>query len=115
MTLGITAAFNLNMLRHVNRLACADFDVRQWRHSGKYNALENRIEMHLEALEELMVHWHDGERTFRAGERIHTENSYKYTQSAAIELLEQSGFRTTGFWTDPDGWFAVIHARPIAT
>jgi dimethylhistidine N-methyltransferase len=112
--LGITAAFNLNMLRHVNRLAGADFDVRQWRHSGKYNALENRIEMHLEAIEALTVHWHNGERTFRAGERIHTENSYKYTQSAAVELLEKSGFRTTGVWTDPDGWFAVIHARPIA-
>ncbi len=112
--LGITAAFNLNILRHVNHLAYADFDVLQWRHSGKYNALENRIEMHLEALEEVTVHWHNGERTFRAGERIHTENSYKYTQHAAVELLEQ-GFRATGVWTDPDGWFAVIHARPIAT
>ncbi len=112
--LGVTAAFNLNILRHVNRLAGADFDVRQWRHSGRYNALESRIEMHLEAREDLTVNWRGGQRAFRAGARIHTENSYKYRQSAAVGLLEQAGFQATGVWTDPAGWFAVIHARAIA-
>jgi dimethylhistidine N-methyltransferase len=111
--LGVTAAFNLNMLRHVNYLAGADFDVRQWRHRGHYNASENRIEMHLEAREALTVRWHGGARTFAGGERIHTENSYKYRQSVALGLLEQSGFQASAVWTDPAGWFAVIHARAV--
>jgi uncharacterized SAM-dependent methyltransferase len=101
------------MLRHVNHLAGADFDVRQWRHRGQYNAAESRIEMHLEAREALTVRWHGGERWFAAGEPIHTENSYKYRQSDAVALLEQSGFRATRVWTDAAGWFAVIHARAI--
>jgi dimethylhistidine N-methyltransferase len=111
--LGVTAAFNLNMLRHVNRLAGADFDVRQWRHRGYYNAGEGRVEMHLEAREPLTVHWHGGAREFAAGEAIHTENSYKYRPAAAVGLLEQSGFQAARVWTDPAGWFAVIHARAI--
>ena len=112
--LGVTAAFNLNILRHVNHLAGADFDVRQWRHRGHYNAGQSRVEMHLEAREALTVRWHGGERAFAPGDSIHTENSYKYRQSAAVGLLEQSGFRATGVWTDAAGWFAVIHARAIA-
>ncbi|MDL2357062.1 MAG: L-histidine N(alpha)-methyltransferase [Pseudomonadota bacterium] len=113
--LGVTAAFNLNLLRHVNHLAGADFDVRQWRHRGRYNSAESRIEMHLEAREPLRVRWHGGAREFAAGQRIHTENSYKYRESAAVGLLEQSGFQATRVWTDPAGWFAVIHARAIAS
>jgi dimethylhistidine N-methyltransferase len=112
--LGVTGAFNLNLLRHVNHLAGADFDVRQWRHRGFYNAAESRVEMHLEAREALSVHWHGGAREFARGERIHTENSYKYRQSAAVGLLEQGGFQATRVWTDAAGWFAVIHARAIA-
>ncbi len=111
--LGVTAAFNLNMLRHVNHLAGADFDVRQWRHRGRYNGAESRIEMHLEAREALTVNWHGGMRQFAAGQSIHTENSYKYRQSAALGLLEQSGFHAARVWTDPAGWFAVIHARAL--
>jgi dimethylhistidine N-methyltransferase len=112
--LGVTAAFNLNLLRHVNHLAGADFDVRQWRHRGYFNAAESRVEMHLEAREALTVSWHGGTRNFAAGERIHTENSYKYRQSAAVGLLEQAGFQASAVWTDPAGWFAVIHARAIS-
>ena len=111
--IGVTAAFNLNLLRHLNHLAGADFDVRQWRHRGRFNAAESRIEMHLEARHELTVTWRGGQRLFDAGERIHTENSYKYRQSAAVGLLEQSGFQAREVWTDPQGWFAVIYARAI--
>jgi dimethylhistidine N-methyltransferase len=111
--LGVTAAFNLNLLRHLNVIAGADFDVRQWRHRGRFNAAQSRIEMHLEARHDLTVHWQGGQRSFQAHERIHTENSYKYRQSAAVGLLEQAGFQATEVWTDPQGWFAVIHARAI--
>ncbi|MES2898808.1 MAG: L-histidine N(alpha)-methyltransferase [Pseudomonadota bacterium] len=113
--LGVTAAFNLNLLLHLNRLIGADFDPRQWRHLGFFNAEESRIEMHLEARAELSVTWNGATRRFAAGERIHTENSYKYTQAGAAGLLEQSGFRTVNTWVDPNGWFALIYARAMDT
>ncbi len=112
--LGVTAAFNLNILRHVNRLVDADFDIRQWRHHGFYNAARGRIEMHLEARTAQDVHWRGGARRFEAGDCIHTENSYKYQQADAIGLLERSGFEATRVWTDPQRWFAVIHAQAIS-
>jgi len=111
--LGVTAAFNLNMLRHVNGLIGADFDVRAWQHHGFFNADERRVEMHLEARSEQFVHWKGGQRRFAKGERIHTEDSYKYTRATFVGLLEQAGFSTVQVWTDPQQWFAVIYARVI--
>jgi uncharacterized SAM-dependent methyltransferase len=61
-----------------------------------------------------VVNWSGGSRRFEAGEWIHTENSYKYRQSDALRLLEQSGFAQAQVWTDPQGWFAVIHARALS-
>jgi len=112
--LGVTGAFNLNILRHVNRLIDADFDIKGWQHRGFHNAAMGRVEMHLEARTAQTVHWRGGERRFEAGERIHTENSYKYQQADAIKLLECCGFEATRVWTDPQRWFAVIHAQAIA-
>jgi dimethylhistidine N-methyltransferase len=112
--LGVTAAFNLNLLRHVNRLIGADFNLAQWRHVAFFNVSESRVEMHLEAREALTVSWRGGVRAFRAGERIHTENSYKYRPQSIAGLLEQSGFGTVSMWTDPQQWFALVYARAIA-
>ena len=109
--LGVTAAFNLNLLRHLNHLAGADFDVRDWLHVAFFNQEAGRIEMYLEARSALTVRWQDGERQFARGERIHTEYSYKYTQAAFVELLAHSGFEAAQTWTDERAWFAVIHAR----
>jgi dimethylhistidine N-methyltransferase len=111
--LGVTAAFNLNVLRHVNHLLGADFDIRAWRHHGFYNEQRGRVEMHLEARTEQQVRWPGGGRRFAAGESIHTENSYKYRQADAVRLLEQSGFEATRMWTDPRRWFSVIHAQAV--
>ncbi|MES2018445.1 MAG: L-histidine N(alpha)-methyltransferase [Pseudomonadota bacterium] len=111
--LGVTAAFNLNILRHVNQLLGTDFQVRQWRHRGFFNAVESRVEMHLEAREALDVRWPGGTRRFGAGESIHTENSYKYRQAQALGLLESAGFSAAKVWTDPDNWFALIYARAL--
>jgi dimethylhistidine N-methyltransferase len=111
--LGVTAAFDLNVLRHLNRLLGADFDIRRWRHHGFYRPDESRVEMHLEADSTQTVHWRGGERTFAEGECIHTESSYKYRPADAIALLERGGFEATRLWTDPDRWFAVIHAQAI--
>jgi len=112
--LGVTGAFNLNVLRHVNQLIDADFDIRAWRHHGFYNPARGRVEMHLEALRRQEVSWDGGGRVFEAGDTIHTENSYKYQQADAIALLERSGFEATRVWTDPQRWFAVIHAQAVA-
>ena len=108
--LGVTAAFNKNLLRHANRLLAADFDVRQWRHVALYNAGRSRIEMHLEAARDLTVSWPDHARHFLSGERIHTESSYKYTLEGMTDLLKQAGFGQVRHWSDPKQWFAVFWA-----
>ncbi len=111
--IGVTAAFNLNLLRHLNHLAGADFEPAQWRHVAFFNDAESRIEMHLEARSALTVHWCGGERSFAQGERIHTENSYKYTPESFRSLLWEAGFRVDGTWTDDAHWFAVMHAAAV--
>ncbi|MYM23912.1 L-histidine N(alpha)-methyltransferase [Duganella sp. FT135W] len=111
--LGVTAAFNLNILRHVNHLAGADFEVAQWKHIAYFDFEHSRIEMHVEARCDLTVRWQGGERRFERGQRIHTENSYKYTRQSFATLLERAGFATTHTWTDDEQWFAVFHARTI--
>ena len=108
--LGVTAAFNLNALRHLDAAIGTDFRPRQWRHVAFYSEAESRIEMHLEAREALVVRWPGGERRFAAGERIHTENSYKYSVAGFASLLRDAGFREPRHWTDANGWFAVFHA-----
>lgn len=109
--IGVTAAFNLNILRHANTLLGSDFDVRNWRHEGFFNPVLSRVEMHLVARSNQTVRWPGGSRTFVEGERIHTENSYKYRQANAIDLLARAGFTEAQVWTDPDQWFAVIYAK----
>lgn len=108
--LGVTAAFNLNILRQLNRLIGSDFEPAQWRHVAYFDAERSRIEMHLQARSALTVHWPGGAREFDAGERMHTENSCKYSVEQFTELLEAGGFTTEQSWTDPQRWFAVFWA-----
>jgi dimethylhistidine N-methyltransferase len=109
--LGVTAAFNLNLLRHLNRVIGSDFDPREWRHVALFDAAHSRIEMHLEARHPVTVHWPGGERLFARGERLHTENSYKYSVSSFADLLRRAGFGDSRCWTSEDGGFAVYWAR----
>lgn len=108
--LGVTAAFNLNILRHVNSLIGSDFDVRDWRHRAFFDAAHSRIEMHLEAKRDLRVRWPEGTREFAQGQRIHTENSYKYRLQDFRAMLERAGFSRVEAWTDEQQWFALYHA-----
>lgn len=108
--LGVTAAFNLNLLLHLNRLLGADFDVRDWRHVGLWNEAASRIEMHLEARRDVRVAWRGGERRFAAGQRLHTENSYKYRPEDFDALLRDAGFTRMRHWRDARGWFSVVWA-----
>ncbi len=108
--LGVTASFNLNLLNHLNRLLGADFNLREWRHRGFFNAQESRVEMHLEARRDTVVRWTGGVRRFGEGERIHTENSYKYTPDNFAGLLRNAGYEPAHTWTDERDWFMVCHA-----
>ena len=108
---GVTAAFNLNALTHINRLIGSDFNLDDWHHHAFFNAAHSRIEMHLQANRDLRVSWIGGERQFRQGERIHTENSYKYSVPGFAALLERSGFKRSQAWSDPRQWFAVFLAE----
>ncbi|MCU0937780.1 MAG: L-histidine N(alpha)-methyltransferase [Burkholderiaceae bacterium] len=110
--LGVTAAFNRNVLNHVNRLAGTDFDIRDWRHVAFFDAVGARIEMHLEARRDVIVRIPGGAPLrLAAGARIHTENSWKYTVDGFEALLRAAGFAQTRCWTDPRGWFALFLAR----
>jgi len=108
--LGVTAAFNLNLLRHVNRLLGSDFNVRDWRHAALFNEADSRIEMHLEASRTLTVRWPGGSRLFAAGEGMHTENSYKWQPGDFEVLLRDAGWRHVRRWTDDQRWFGVFLA-----
>jgi L-histidine N-alpha-methyltransferase len=109
--LGVTAAFNLNLLRNMNRAVGTDFEPRDWKHVALFNPQESRVEMHLQARRGLRVGWPGGERRFDAGERLHTENSYKYTRESFAGLLQRAGFRSSRCWAADNDWFAVFWAE----
>ncbi len=109
--LGVTAAFNLNVLRHVNALLGTNFDVRDWQHRGFYNPAMSRIEMHLEARHATQVRVRGHVRHFASGERIHTENSYKYAPQEFSSVLREAGFTDPRCWQDDAGDFSVFYAR----
>ena len=109
--LGVTAAFNRNALRHINRLIGTDFCESDWHHVGTYNEAQGRIEMHLEARTPQTVMIDGTPRAFAAGERIHSENSYKYSREAFASMLHAAGFGNLRLWTTEDSAFWVFHAR----
>ena len=110
--LGVTAAFNLNVLNNINRLAGTDFDVRDWRHVAFFNATASRIEMHLEATRDVIVRVGVADALeWAAGTRIHTESSWKYTPEGFGRLLRQAGFTQVHPWVDERAWFGVFLAR----
>ncbi|MGC6486175.1 MAG: L-histidine N(alpha)-methyltransferase [Planctomycetota bacterium] len=110
--LGVTAAFNRNILRNVNAAVGTDFAPGGWQHVAFFNEADSRIEMHLESARDVVVTWPGGERAFSAGERIHTESSYKYTLESFRALLADAGLQTADVWTDERRWFAVFVAAP---
>ncbi len=109
---GVTAAFNSNVLSHVNRLIGSDFDESDWAHRSFFNSQLSRIEMHLQARHDVVVRWPGQVRPFVHGECIHTENSYKYHADGLAAWLGQAGFSRVQPWTDAQRWFAVVLAQP---
>ena len=104
---GITAEFNRNILHRLNRELGANFDLARFKHQAIWNAAESRMEMHLVSNGQQRVTVGDVELHFIAGETIHTENSYKFTQKSIVWLLKQSGFTLGLQWLDEREWFAV--------
>lgn len=108
---GVTAAFNRNVLAHVNRLLGSDFRPESFAHRGLYNEAAGRIEMHLEALSNQEVTIEGRIRQFLTGERIHTENSYKYAPAEFEGLLRRAGFEQIKLWQDAAQQFNVFYAE----
>jgi dimethylhistidine N-methyltransferase len=106
---GLTAKFNLNLLTRINRELGGNFDLASFEHRAFYNCERHRIEMHLvsKKLQKVSVAGRDVE--FRAGETIHTENSYKYTLEHFTALARSSGWASVAVWTDAGKNFS-IHA-----
>jgi L-histidine N-alpha-methyltransferase len=120
--LGVTAAFNLNLLQRINRELGADFRLGQFVHRAFYDEAKGRIEMHLVSRETQTVRIEalELEVRFEEGETIHTENSYKYDPAQLERIAAATGFAIQQSWTDAQGWFrdsllvAVTPASPPA-
>ena len=104
---GVTAAFNLNLLTRINRELAGTFDLGAFQHEAIYNPREGRIEMHLKSRCRQVVNILGRPFHFGAGERIHTENSYKYTIGQLHDLARSAGWQPLRVWTDQNNLFSV--------
>lgn len=110
---GVTAEFNKNILMRINRELDGDFDVETFRHVAQWNPVRSRMEIFVESTLAQTVFLRSAEVKvrFSAGERIHTENSYKYTMQVVESLLCIAGFRLEKTWFDRRQWFGLHLAR----
>jgi dimethylhistidine N-methyltransferase len=104
---GVTAEFNLNLLARIKRELGADIDLGAFRHRAFYNEGLGRVEMYLESLREQQLAIGNRTFTFRRGETIHTENSYKYSIGEFQELARSAGFDPHTCWTDQQDLFSI--------
>ncbi len=104
---GVTAAFNLNLLKRINSELGANFDLAQFRHHALFNEKLGRIEMHLVSKIDQIVTIGDQEFSFAAEETIHTENSYKYTLAGFAAIGKEAGLKVRRVWTDANCLFSV--------
>lgn len=113
--LGVSAAFNLNVLLRINRELGGNFDLRAFRHRAVWNAACARMEMFLVPMnaQHVRIEAVDLDLDLDAGEAIWTESSYKYTPEGWLTQLEHSGFERVAQWIDEDARFALTLARTI--
>jgi len=109
---GVTARFNLNLLRRINRELGGTFDLQRFRHRAWYNEAEGRVEMHLVSTTHQVAGVEGRLYSFEAGESIHTENSYKYSPEQVCDLAAASGLALSRVWSDPEEWFSVNLFQP---
>ena len=110
---GVTAAFNLNMLTHLNQMLEGTFDVTRFEHHAFYNEEKGRIEMHLRSQLDQLVQVGGVTVPFKQGETIHTENSYKYSKEEFETLARQSGFHSVNCWIDDNERFSVHYLEKM--
>jgi L-histidine Nalpha-methyltransferase len=113
---GVTAEFNRNVLARLNRELGADFDLDAFRHLAEWNPVASRIEIYLESTraQRATLRTLRAAIRFKAGERIHTENSYKYTMDMVERMLCVSGFQLQRTWFDQRNWFG-LHLACVST
>ena len=104
---GVTAEFNLNMLRHLNRVFGSDFDLDAFTHRATYRPEEGRVVVELVSTRDQEANVGDARISFANGESIITEYSHKYTLDGFAALARQAGFNVEQVWTDPREWFSV--------
>lgn len=110
---GVTAAFNLNLLHRMRDELGADLDLDGFSHNAFYNNAQGRIEMHLVSRRDQTLRINGHAFSFRSGETIHTECSYKYTVDEFRALASDAGWEPAHLWQDSEGWFAyhLMRAR----
>jgi len=106
---GVTAQFNLNLLRRINRELDGDIRVQDFRHLARYNEALGRIEIYLVSRCDQTIRIGDHAFDLAEGETIHTENSHKYTIDGFADLAAAAGLTLRRHWTDPQDRFAVLH------
>ena len=104
---GVTAAFNINMLRHLNREFGSDFDLDAFEHRATYDVDNGRVVVELVSSRRQTVHLGDADIAFAEGESIITEYSHKHTLDGFARMISAAGFRVERVWTDPKRWFSV--------
>ena len=104
---GVTAEFNLNLLRRVNRELDGTLDLSRFRHLAFYNEVEGRIEMHLRSTGDQRFTVAGREFEMTRHETIHTENSYKYSVPEFVLTAENAGFRVMRTWKDRKSLFSI--------
>lgn len=114
-SMGVTAAFNMNLLTRINRELDGTIPIEHFRHRAIWNAGAARIEMHLEAQRDVRFAVAGQSFSMTGGETIHTENSHKYGPNGARMLLRAGGWTPLQQWTDEKDWFALIlcEAQPL--
>lgn len=113
--IGLTAAFNLNLLARINHELEGDFDLRSFSHRAVWSEEHSRIEMHLRSdrRQRITIGGADLSFVMEPGETIWTESSYKYRQSDIASMLQRSGFRLRAQWIDADDRFALTLAEAV--
>lgn len=112
-SLGITADFNLNILAHLNRELGSNFNLKNYQHHAFFDESKHRIEMHLISLNEQTVNIGNNTFHFLKDEKLHTENSYKYTKEDFTSLSAKAQFETIDVYSDPNEYFSIYFLNAI--
>lgn len=106
---GITSDFNLNVLSHINEVYEGNFNLNNFEHKAAYNESLGCIQMFIVSLVDQTVEVAGESFSLTQGEEIHTENSFKYSETEFRELCRSAGFASDKFWTDEQSWFGVFY------